>query len=63
MNEYPVFEYIPFETLINESQKDYYKALKASDTNGNSTLFLEYMLKVINRSIDELLNQRLYGDI
>jgi len=58
MKEYPVFEYIPFETLINESQNDYYKALKASDINGSSTLFLEYMLKVINKSIDELLNQR-----
>jgi Fic family protein len=58
MKEYPVFEYIPFETLINESQSDYYKALKASDTSGNSTSFLEYMLKVIDISIDELLSQR-----
>ncbi len=58
MKEYPVFEYIPFETLINESQNDYYKALKASDNSGNSTLFLEYMLKVIDKSIDELLSQR-----
>lgn len=58
MQEYPVFEFIPFETLINESQSDYYKALKESDNAGNSTLFLEYMLNVIDKSIDELLKQR-----
>ena len=51
LGEVQVFEYIPFETLINESQNDYYKALKASDTSGDSTLFVEYMLKVIDKSI------------
>lgn len=58
IQEYPAFEYIPFETLINETQNDFYKALKASDNTGRSTLFLEYMLKVIDKSIDDLLKQR-----
>lgn len=58
IQEYPVFEYIPFETLINETQNDFYKAIKASDNTGSSTLFLEYMLKVIDKSIDDLLKQR-----
>jgi len=52
---YPVFEYLPFETLISQSQNDYY-ALSKSDKAGSSTLFIEYMLKVINDSLADLLN-------
>ena len=55
MKEYPVFEYIPFETLISETQEDYYEALAESDEKGDSTSFIEYMLKVIEDSLDELL--------
>jgi len=58
MQEYPVFEYIPFETLINSSQEDYYAALMASDKEGHSTRFIEYMLSVINKSLDELTTER-----
>jgi len=53
--KYPVFEFIPFESLISKSQKDYYKALEISDKAGNSTFFIEYMLDVIEKSLDELL--------
>jgi Fic family protein len=55
MEEYPVFEYIPFETLISDTQKEYYEVLAESDENGESTVFIEYMLKVIENSLDELL--------
>ena len=55
MKEYPVFEYIPFEKLISETQEDYYEALAKCDEKGDSTLFIEYMLKVIKDSLDELL--------
>ena len=54
--EYPVFEFLPFETLIDQTQKQYYNALAASDTKGNSTAFIEYMLRVIEKSLAELLN-------
>ena len=37
---------------------DYYKALKASDNSGNSTFFLEYMLKVIDKSISSATASR-----
>ncbi len=56
MNEYSVFEFLPFETLISQSQQEYYKALAKSDKSGNSTIFIEYMLDVINKSLNELLN-------
>lgn len=52
---YPVFEFLPFETLISETQKDYYKALELSDNSGKSTIFIEYMLTVIEKSLAKLL--------
>lgn len=56
MNEYPVFEFLPFETLISNNQKEYYNALALSDKQGKSTLFIEYMLSIIDKSLSSLLN-------
>ncbi|MCF6181305.1 Fic family protein [Lutibacter sp.] len=56
MEKYPVFEYLPFETLISKDQEKYYNALSQSDNSGESTKFIEYMLDVINISISELLD-------
>jgi len=56
MEKYPLFEFLPFETLISNDQEKYYKALAESDKSGNSTKFIEYMLNVINISINELLD-------
>lgn len=64
MKEYPVFESLPLETLISQTQKDYYNALAQSDKAGKSTLFIEYMLVVIDKSLNELLsfNNRILKD-
>lgn len=56
MSEYPVFEFLPFETLISQTQNEYYKALAMIDKSGKSTFFIEYMLEVINKSLSNLLN-------
>jgi Fic family protein len=56
MHEYPVFEFLPFETLICETQDKYYTALAMSDKSGKSTIFIEYMLGVIQASLEHLLN-------
>lgn len=56
MEEYPVFEFLPFETLISKTQERYYKSLAMSDNAGKSTHFIEYMLDVINKSLQNLLN-------
>ncbi len=56
MNEYPVFEFLPFETLISQTQDEYYKSLALSDKSGKSTHFIEYMLDVIEKSLESLLN-------
>ena len=65
MHEYPIFEFLPFETLISQTQDEYYKSLSISDKNGKSTLFIEYMLDVINKSLENLLsyNNRILKDI
>lgn len=55
MNDYPIFEFIPFETLISKNQDEYYSALSASDKEGKSTKFIEYMLQIIDKSLSELL--------
>ncbi|WP_338409136.1 Fic family protein [uncultured Flavobacterium sp.] len=65
MNEYSVFEFLPFETLISQTQDEYYKSLSLSDKAGKSTFFIEYMLDVINKSLESLLsyNNRILKDI
>lgn len=53
--QYPVFEYLPIETVVKKRQVDYYKALSISDKSGHSTPFIEFMLAVIEESLEELL--------
>jgi Fic family protein len=56
LKEYsPVFEFLPVETLIKERQSEYYNVLGQSDNQGNSTSFIEYMLQIIDESLEELL--------
>jgi Fic family protein len=65
LSEYPIFEFLSFETLISKTQVEYYKALAASDRMGKSTPFIEYMLDVIDQSLFQLLkyNNRILKDV
>ena len=56
MSEYPIFEFLPFETLISKTQTEYYQSLSMSDKSGKSTFFIEYMLDVVNKSLENVLN-------
>lgn len=58
MEQYPVFEFLPFETLISKNQKKYYQALSSSDKKGSSTDFISFMLSIISESLEELLTER-----
>jgi Fic family protein len=64
MSEYPIVEFLPFETLISKTQQDYYKSLATSDKLGKSTFFIEYMLRVIDESLESILtyNHRILKD-
>jgi Fic family protein len=50
-----VFEYIPIESVVKERQVEYYRALSGSDKSGSSTLFIEFMLGVIDAALADLL--------
>lgn len=65
MSEYPVFEFLPFQTLISQTQNEYYNSLAMCDKLGKSTIFIEYMLGVIDKSLSSLLdyNNRIFKDI
>ena len=52
---HPLFEYIPVESIIREKQKEYYKVLAQADKAGDSTRFIEFMLKVIFQAAREFL--------
>lgn len=56
MQSFPVFEFIPFESLISITQGEYYSALSESDKKGNSTPFIIYMLDTIDQSLYDTLN-------
>jgi Fic family protein len=51
-----VFAWIPVETLVKENQSAYYKALNTSDTNAESTSFIEFFLDLILKTIEEIIS-------
>ena len=53
-----IFKYIPIESIIKENQEEYYKAIADCNQKGDSNEFIEFMLKVINKSIDEVINSK-----
>lgn len=53
MKHHPLFECVPIEVLIKEHQQDYYSALSQSDRAGESTVFIEFMLKIIHQALKE----------
>ena len=50
-----LFEYIPIESHIYKYQNDYYKSIEKSNKAGNSNEFIEFMLKMIDETIDDTL--------
>ena len=54
----PVFEFLPIESLIKARQAEYYKTLGESVNKGDSTGFIEFMLQIINESLEELLTNQ-----
>jgi Fic family protein len=58
MQQYPVFEYLPIESLIKENQQEYYDKLSESDKAGQSTPFVEFMLSIILRSLEQVLQSQ-----
>lgn len=51
-----IFEYVPIETQIKKYQNDYYKAIHNCNLKGNSNEFIEFMLKMIDETLEDLIN-------
>ena len=58
MQQYPVFEYLPVESLIKQNQQEYYNKLSESDKMGQSTPFIEFMLGIILESLKQVLQSQ-----
>ena len=52
------FTYLPIESMIKKNQEEYYTAIQNCNNAGNSTEFIEFMLKMINDTIDEMNNSK-----
>ena len=52
----PVFAWLPVESMIHAHQKEYYAAINASNTAGESTVFIEFMLSTIKASLMDAIN-------
>lgn len=53
-----VFEFLPVETLIKKRQQEYYSKLGEADNAGDSTCFIEFMLSILEESLESLLQSQ-----
>lgn len=51
-----IFEYLPIESQLKKYQEGYYGAIAKCNSEGESTTFIEFMLKMIDQVLDEALN-------
>lgn len=52
-----VFEYIPIESQIEKFQSEYYDAIARCHVEGESTIFIEFMLFQIDRILEDIANR------
>ena len=50
-----IFEYIPIETYIKKYQDIYYERIDYSHHTGTSNAFIEFMLKIIDETLDQII--------
>jgi Fic family protein len=56
LNSYnPIFSHLPVESIVRDYQEEYYKAIEDSTHIGESTPFIEFMLDMIQKSIQNIL--------
>lgn len=54
----PIFAWLPIESIIHDNQSEYFNAINVSNNNGNSTVFIEFMLSVIKQALQESINDK-----
>ena len=50
-----IFEYVPIESQIKEYQDEYYETINNCNLKGDSTEFIEFMLKMIDEILENLI--------
>lgn len=50
-----IFEYVPIEFQIKEYQDEYYETVNICNLKGNSTEFIEFMLKMNDEILESLI--------
>ena len=50
----PLFAWLPIESIIHDNQHEYYNAINKSNSMGESTIFIEFMLSVIKQALLEV---------
>ena len=53
----PIFQFIPIESQIYKYQDRYYSAISDCHVEGNSNLFIEFMLEMIDEILSEITTQ------
>lgn len=51
-----IFEYLPIESSIKKYQEEYYEAIDYCNKEGNSNKFIEFMLIMINETLEDVIN-------
>lgn len=49
----PLLAFLPVETLVHQHQAEYYAALNQSTAHANSSVFIEFMLRMIREAVQE----------
>lgn len=49
----PLFAWLPVESIIHDRQDEYYRAINKSNAEGESTVFIEFMLSAIKDALVE----------
>ena len=57
----PMFEFIPIESQIEKFQDGYYNAIAQCHIDGESTVFIEFILEQISAVLGEILNSAKYS--
>lgn len=52
-----IFQYIPIESQIQKYQDRYYKSISKCHIEGNSNIFIEFMLEMIDEILTEIVSQ------
>lgn len=50
-----LFAWLPVESIIHDRQEDYYRAFNRSNAEGESTVFIEFMLSAIEDALNEAM--------